>query len=532
MEAATAAISDQACVDNLGEPSENSVNPDPPEISEAGTVAKTAAALGAAAIAAATAGCPAPGTGGTPPLLGFGDDYPDVPPPALPENLRRLVQRITYGLNAREAELALDLGYDAYLEYHLDYKNIDDGFLNGRLANFHTLNDTPAERGLAASFQNRLPELEFFLATYLRAAYSRRQLFERMVEFWSDHFNIFYQGEYQLILKPIDDREVIRPHALGNFHDLLSASMHSPAMLLYLDNARSIAEAPNENYARELLELHTRGVDTFTQQDVQEVARALTGWTIEVRQENPNFGRFRFAPEIHDNGAKTILGHNIPAGGGESDGERLIELLSTDPATAPVTANFLARKIAVQFWGYDPPQQLVTEIANAYLSSGGEITAMIRAALAENWLMQAPQKLKRPIHFVVSALRARPSNIINPDTMNYILMGMGQIPFHWAPPNGFPDDLEYWGGYIMPRWTFGVQMLYLEEHAPIDFTPLLESESDEAFIDSVDAHYFNHNMPASHRTELDKLLAVYPNNMYRRMEALSLAAASADFQWY
>ncbi|MEX2015542.1 MAG: DUF1800 family protein, partial [Candidatus Hydrogenedentales bacterium] len=310
------------------------------------------------------------------------------------------------------------------------------------------------------------------------------------------------------------------------------ASMHSPAMLIYLDNAASNALAPNENYARELMELHTRGVDTFTQQDVEEVARALTGWTVDPRPDSAAFARFLYVPELHDNGPKTILGHTFPAGGGKSDGDRLIELLSTDTSTAPVTANFLARKIGVLFWGYDPPDALVTEIANAYLQSGGEITAMIRAALAENWLMQAPAKLKRPFHFMMSALRARPSNVHDPDTMSYILMGMGQIPFHWAPPNGFPDDLEYWGRYIMPRWTFGVQMLFLEQQAPIDFTPLLEAESDDAFLDAVDAHYFNHNMPASHRTELEKLLAVFPNNMYRRTEALSLAVASADFQWY
>ncbi len=146
-------------------------------------------------------------------------------------------------------------------------------------------------------------------AALLRAIYSRRQLYEVMVDFWSDHFSISTLKGDCAWLKTIDDREVIRPHALGNFGELLWASMHSPAMLHYLDNQENHAGGPNENYARELLELHTLGVTAgYTQRDVQEVARGLTGWTVD---DHLFRGQFRFTPEQHDDGAKTVLGHTI-----------------------------------------------------------------------------------------------------------------------------------------------------------------------------------------------------------------------------
>ncbi|MDQ3814216.1 MAG: DUF1800 domain-containing protein, partial [Armatimonadota bacterium] len=226
---------------------------------------------------------------------------------------------------------------------------------------------------------------ELNVAKLVRAAESKRQLQEVLVDFWSNHFNVDVRKGPVRSLKIVDDREVIRPHVLGSFRELLGASAKSPAMLFYLDNVRSTAEmqmpqrgrrgrfgrrnvanqnvanpnnaAPkkrgglNENYARELMELHTLGVDGgYTQQDVQEVARCLTGWGMERET-----GAFRFYPFLHDNGEKTVLGQKIPAGGGIRDGEMVLDILASHPSTA----RFIAQKLCVRFVADEPPAALV-----------------------------------------------------------------------------------------------------------------------------------------------------------------------------
>ena len=177
--------------------------------------------------------------------------------------------------------------------------------------------------------EERHVKRELQQATLLRAVYSPQQLYEVMVDFWTNHFNIDQNKGDCVWLKTVDDREVIRPHALGNFHDLLSASAHSPAMLIYLDNQENHAGNPNENYARELLELHTLGVDSgYTQQDVQELARCLTGWRVK---EHFYRGKFTFAESAHDNRPKTVLGLTIPRGAKQRGAEQIIEMLATSP---------------------------------------------------------------------------------------------------------------------------------------------------------------------------------------------------------
>ena len=461
------------------------------------------------------------------------DPVPDSGrPPELPANLRRLVARTTYGIDAEEAQRALDLGYEGYLEYQLAYDAIDDSALNAKLAPLTTLTSTPKERLEAIIREDFSSVEEFLTATLLRGAYSKRQLYERMVEFWSDHFNIYFPSDAQLILKPLDDLEVVRPHALGRFPDLLSQSANSPAMLIYLDNASSRLGAPNENYSRELMELHTLGVDQFSQEDVKEVARAFTGWSINGEVNDTNFGRFQFYPPLHDRGEKTILGHRLPANGGMADGERVLALLSTDPGIASATAGSIGRKLAIRFWGDTPPDALVDEIAAAYLQTNGDIKAMLRVVLREDWLMQAPPKLKRPYHYALSSLRAIPSDIRDAPLFAALLQSMEHLPFHWAPPNGYPDTAGYWGNYLMPRWTYGLWLVYQQGAIDLALTPFLSAESDAVFLDEVDARLFHYGQPEDHRDALADYLAGAPNNFFRRLEALSMALSSADFQWH
>ena len=440
--------------------------------------------------------------------------------------------RTSFGINGEEAARALELGYEDYLEYQLDSTSIDDSELESQLSQFSTLNDTARQRLDAIIADDFSSVSDFLAATVLRGARSKRQLHERMVEFWSDHFSIYLPSDALLILKPLDDTEVIRPNALGNFPELLSASAHSPAMMVYLDNASSAAGAPNENYARELMELHTVGVDQFSEDDVKEVARALTGWSIDFEPDSPEFGRFKFYPQIHDFGEKTVLGRRLSAGNGIADGERVLDILSNDSLVAPKTARFIGRKLAVRFWGYDPPEALVEEIASAYLDTSGDIKSMLRVVLREDWLMQAPPKLKRPFHYALSALRAMSTEIREYALLVELLRGMEHLPFHWAPPNGYPDSLEYWGNYLMPRWTFAIWLIYQQGDVDLDLHPYAAAVSDEEFLDEIDARIFHGGNPPDHRVALADYMSVAPGNLFRRLEALSMALGAADFQWH
>ncbi|HEV7993324.1 MAG TPA: DUF1800 family protein [Gemmatimonadaceae bacterium] len=222
-----------------------------------------------------------------------------------------------------------------------------------------------------------------------------------MVEFWSDHFNIsFTKVSY---LKAVDDRDVIRKHALRNFRDLLFASAKSAAMMSHLDQNQSRDGAPNQNQAREITELHTLGVDGgYSQNDVAELSRVFTGWTIA------GGGDFSFNPSIHDWKLKTVLGMTIPAGSnalgaaGVQEGEQMINVLLDHPSTA----KYITTKMLRWFLTYDPTQAQIDDVAAEYTRTRGEIKAMIRAALNSAWLRTPPMKLKRPLHYVASALRA------------------------------------------------------------------------------------------------------------------------------
>ncbi|HXI61312.1 MAG TPA: DUF1800 domain-containing protein, partial [Pyrinomonadaceae bacterium] len=227
-------------------------------------------------------------------------------------------------------------------------------------------------------------------AKLLRAVYSDQQLYELMVDFWENHFSIFANKDDDRYLLTGYDRETIRPFAMGRFRDLLGATAHSPAMLFYLDNWRSSVPRPypakgdkpagvdggfNENYARELMELHTLGVDGgYTQKDVQEIARCFSGWTIQKPNEQ---GLFLYRPGLHDDGEKIVLGHKILPGGGIADGERVLDILATHPSTA----RFIATKLARRFISDDPPQSVIDRAAAVFLKTDGSIRETLRAII-------------------------------------------------------------------------------------------------------------------------------------------------------
>lgn len=285
-------------------------------------------------------------------------------------------------------------------------------------------------------------------AAILRAVYGANPLLERMVDFWSDHFNVYGRKELGAWRLGNDIQTVIRPHALGRFPDMLAASARSPAMLGYLDNERNRKGAPNENYAREILELHTLGVDGgYTQRDIQEVARCFTGWTVEDRFLRPR-GKFRFDPDRHERGGKTVLGQTIRSGG-EDEGDAVVRIVAAHPATA----RHLARKLVRYFVG-QRHASLEGEVAEAYRTTNGDIRAMLRPILLSKAFLVAPPMVKRPLDLVASALGALDGSTDAGPALQAHLSAMGQQPYEWPMPDGYPKETSAWSGSMLPRWQF------------------------------------------------------------------------------
>ncbi len=368
-----------------------------------------------------------------------------------------LLRRLTFGPRPEERRRSAEIGLQAWVEEQLAPETLDDGGAWWRLRNLDAL-DLGADALEALEAREAVGQLR--RGTLLRQVYSRRQLYEMMVSFWTDHFNISVAKGDCWFLKVVDDREVIRAHALGNFRDLLWASAHSPAMLVYLDNQVNDRRAPNENYARELMELHTLGVDGgYTQRDVMEMARALTGWTVK---EHFWRGQFTFNEGMHDAGGKQILDMRIePAG--QREAEQVLERLALHPATA----RHLAWKLVQRFVNDDPSRELdlVGKVAASFLRTGGDMRAVLRTLLMDGLLGREgslPVKLKRPLDFVASALRQVGAQSDGGRPLHQALARMGQPLFGWPTPDGPPDRAEAWMGGLMARWRFAAALAFNE----------------------------------------------------------------------
>ena len=301
-----------------------------------------------------------------------------------------------------------------------------------------------------------------------------------MVEFWSDHFNIHLVNGLGPTLKPADDLQVIRSHALGNFRDLLHASAKSPSMLFYLDNFLNVASAPNENYARELMELHTLGVDGgYTETDVKEVARCFTGWTF-VFPPNVDYGTFIFDLNAHDAAAKAVLQNIISAGGGQTDGEQVLDILAAHPSTA----QFIATKLCRRFISDTPTQAGIDAVAEAFTISGGDIKDTLRALFATDaFRNSADLKLTRPAEYLAGLVRTLAPDTSYPTDDGLLFFFaqsiLGQVPFYWPTPDGYPDEQSYWAstGGMLNRWRlsfFSLANLIPEINViQIDYAPML-----------------------------------------------------------
>ena len=445
-------------------------------------------------------GVPASGAGPGPGALGE-EPTRGAPPLADDRRILHVLNRLALGPRPGDLERVRAVGVDAWIERQLHPETIADAATERALATLaslrlsipEALRDYPRpepklREKLQAGQLTRQEMMELYppekrpfritaelqAAKMLRAVESERQLQEVMVDFWFNHFNVFAaKGDVRWYVAAYE-RDVIRPNALGRFPNLVRASARHPAMLFYLDNwlsARPDFTVPaggpkggrkaglNENYARELMELHTLGVDGgYTQADVTEVARAFTGWSIDRPQTE---GRFAFRPRMHDTGEKVVLGHRIPAGGGQDDGERVLAILTHHPATA----RFIATKLVRRFVADTPPPPLVERVAATYLRTDGDIRAMLRTIVAAPEFVSSEAyraKVKTPFEFVASAVRALGATVDAQGAFDLARASaeIGEPLYQAQPPTGYPDRAEAWvnSGALLARMNFALAL--------------------------------------------------------------------------
>ena len=362
---------------------------------------------------------------------------------------------------------------------------------------------------------------QFINQKILRATYTNNQLQEVLTDFWFNHFNVSITKNDCAMFIPAYERDVIRPNVFGKFENLVLATAKSPAMLYYLDNFSSagtntsLEEQPkrnnamlnqtvndnmkaaalkkiqqnkknqglNENYAREVMELHTLGVDGgYTQQDVTQAAKVLTGWTVfpmdeegaggamkkmiekvgESKLEERGFvhqGDFLFAANRHDTGEKVVLGKRFAANGGYEEGVQLLTMLATNPSTA----KFITKKLAIRFMSDNPPQSLLDKMSKTFLDKGGDIKLVLMTMVnsPEFWSKEAlREKTKSPFELAISAVRTLDANISQPYQLYNWITKMGQKMYYYQAPTGFPDKGQYWinTGALLNRMNFGLAL--------------------------------------------------------------------------
>lgn len=420
-----------------------------------------------------------------------------------------LLQRATFGARPGDLDAVLSMGVDGWLERQLHPARIPDPDLDRRLAPFARLGGSMTDLhaafpppdllareigerygidrarlgrpgGRAALPREALRELrergprrlleDLASARLVRAVHAERQLEEVMTDFWFNHFNIHAGKQLTRWMVADYEREAIRAHVFGRFEDMLLATARHPAMLFYLDNWRSVARDSrrgrglNENYARELLELHTLGVNGgYSEADVLAVARTLTGWSFVPFRAALRPGlepaTFVFNGRGHDRGAKTVLGRTFPAGGGQDEGEAVLRML----ARSPQTARFLSAKLVERFVTDDPDPAFIDELSAVWMRTGGDLREVTRALFTSARFDDAAvhgTKVRTPFELVAAALRATGADAGPSRGILETLRAMGHLPYDAAAPTGYPAASDDWvnSGAMLARMNFGLAL--------------------------------------------------------------------------
>jgi uncharacterized protein (DUF1800 family) len=426
-----------------------------------------------------------------------------TPPPIGPRVARFALDRLGYGVRPDSIDEVLGRGVERWIQDQL--APAPDGSLDTRLRPLSTLSYSIPETLARYAADPRTIGLalqELRTAHFIRAVHSRNQLEEVLTDFWFNHFNV-YEGDsptrYGIARYEMD---AIRPHVLGRFRDLLGAVANSWAMMSYLDNYLSSARAINENYGRELMELHTLGVDGgYTQTDVQEVARAFTGWGIDQRA-----GTFTFRAASHDQGTKAVLGQRLPANQGKKDGEDVLDILARHPSTA----RFIATKLCRRFVSDAPSEAVVARGADAFTSSNGDLAEVMRAIVgtADFWNDAfGAGKIKTPHEFVVSALRAIGAEVTSARAFVEgpvsSLTSMGMPTYEALDPTGWSDRGTDWlpnPGSHLARMNFVLSLVsQTTAGVAVDLRTLIgsvDASNAAAVTAAVDQRVFGGTMPA------------------------------------
>jgi uncharacterized protein (DUF1800 family) len=428
---------------------------------------------------------------------------------------KRLIDRASFGARRGDREAIHSIGAEAWVHGQLAERQPQDPRLDERLEKIQgsgaesmaegmklvsaTRDSGDADRRRELKRRARETALTVASGRLVRAVHGNAPLRDVMLDFWSNHFSVFGRKRMVGLLLPQYERETLLPHVFGRFEDLLIAVAQSPAMLVYLDNWRSTrADLPralrrrlrgaggiNENYARELLELHTLGVNGgYDQGDVVAVAKILTGWTLASRSEPV----FRFREALHDAGSRRVLGQRF-AGGGLAQGKALLRMLARHPSTA----KHVSRKLCVRFVGDAPPPALVDRVARRFLESEGDLRVVTAEVLLARELTDpAHRKLKTPLRFFAGALRATNGATDGGRHAIAALARLGEVPFGWRTPDGFPEQASYWidPGAMLERMSIAFQLAQgrvqgtsLGSGIP-DSLPKAESGKSFSFVDA------------------------------------------------
>src|SRR5438132_6927682 len=399
-------------------------------------------------------------------------------------------------------------------------------------------------RRLAAQFQQ---------LAVVRAALSERQLYEVMVDFWTNHFNVYFAKGADRFLTPDYIEHTIRPRAMGKFQDLLIATARSPAMLFYLDNWESVAPGTsppfplsarrrggqgvrpvpkgiNENYARELLELHTLGVDGgYTQQDVIDVARIFTGWSIERPQQG---GDFEFHDWAHDRGEKLVLGVRFEGGHDMDEGIRLLKLLANHPATM----HHVSRKLCQRFVNDDPPDGCVDDAVAAWQRTHGDIREVLRAIFQgpDFWAAtNVRTKVKTPLEFVVSAMRAVAAEPDTSPRLAQVVARLGEPLYLHVAPDGYPEREDAWvnSAALLERMNAAMALAAGKVQGMTVALDSIDSVADiEALIGAIDDRILGGTMSQNTKQVLTRQLSGISDPMQARALAVGLALGGPEFQ--